>query len=262
MSNRQSWLDLISRAEGTWRNGERGYNVYYGGGTFDNTQNHPNKVIQPTQNSIPSSAAGAYQFMPGTWQGQGGGTMTPERQDEYAYRLGLDRGVDFDTAAINAENVALLAPEWASLPTAEGKSYYPNQSAKTMEEISSFLNQGPAGQPKTSQVNEEQIPTLIKLMEGFLGPDRTPTSSSDQSLMDIDADPRLIAAALEPDPGIINTEATSNDKAIRELQKTQDTILKFIKQNRNLSEKEATTRGLKKSFEDAYSAFQPGSSVI
>tara|TARA_R100000951_G_scaffold4057_2_gene5073 strand:- start:7502 stop:8284 length:783 start_codon:yes stop_codon:yes gene_type:complete len=260
MSNRQSWLDLISRAEGTWRNGGRGYNIYYGGGTFDNTQNHPNKVIQPTQNSIPSSAAGAYQFMPSTWQGQGGGTMTPERQDEYAYRLGLGRGVDFDTAPINATNIALLAPEWASLPTAAGKSYYPNQTAKTMKELSSFLNQGPTGQPKTSQVNEEQVPTLLKLMEGVLG--SYPNPSSYQSLMDVDADPRLIAAALAPDSEIINTEATSNDKAIKELQKTQDTILKLIKQNSNLSEKGATTRGLKKSFEDAYSAFQPGSSVI
>ena len=262
MSNRQSWLDFISRAEGTWRNGGRGYNIQYGGGTFDNTQNHPNKVIQPTQNSIPSSAAGAYQFMPGTWQGQGGGTMTPERQDEYAYRLGLRRGVDFDTAPINAVNVALLAPEWASLPNAKGKSYYPNQSAKTMKELSSFLNQGPTGQLKTPQVKAEQVPTLIKLMEGLLDPDRTPTPRSDQSSMDIDADPRLIAAALAPDPELITTEATSNDKAIKELQKTQDTILKLIKQNRNLSEKESTTRGLKKNFEDAYSAFQPGSSVI
>lgn len=262
MSNRQSWLDLISYAEGTRRNGGRGYNVYYGGGTFDNTQKHPGRVIQPTQNSIPSSAAGAYQFMPNTWQGLGGGTMTPERQDEYAYRLGLGRGVDFDTAPINTANIALLAPEWASLPTVAGKSYYPNQSAKTMEELSGFLNQGPIGQPKTPQVKEEQVPTLIKLMEGLLGPYRTPTPSSDQSLMDIDADPRLIAAALAPDSEIINTEATSNDKAIKELQKTQDTILKLIKQNSNLSEKEATTRGLKKSFEDAYSAFQPGSSVI
>ena len=119
MSNRQSWLDLISYAEGTRRNGGRGYNVYYGGGTFDNTQKHPGRVIQPTQNSIPSSAAGAYQFMPNTWQGLGGGTMTPERQDEYAYRLGLGRGVDFDTAPINTANIAQLAPECSWYPAVQ-----------------------------------------------------------------------------------------------------------------------------------------------
>ena len=74
MSNRNAWLDLISYAEGTYGEKGRGYNTYYGGGTFDNLQGHPNKVVQPTQNSIPSSAAGAFQFMPATWQGLGGGS--------------------------------------------------------------------------------------------------------------------------------------------------------------------------------------------
>ena len=259
MSNRNAWLDLISYAEGTRRDGGRGYNVYYGGGTFDNTQGHPGRVLQPTQNSIPSSAAGAYQFMPDTWKGLGGGAMTPQRQDQYAYQLGLGRGVDFDTAPINAENVALLAPEWASLPTLEGKSYY-GQPVKSLEELSQFANTGRV-QEKTQQVTQEQVPTLIKIMEGILSPYRTPTPASDQSSSNIDADPELISAALAPDPEL-TTQAPNNDTKIKELQRTQEAILKLLKQKKGYSEEVATRNALQQSISDAYDAFTAGKSVI
>ena len=139
MSNRNAWLDLLSYAEGTMRNGRRAYNIYYGGGTYDNTKDHPDIVLTPTPNSISSSAAGAFQFMPGTWEGLGGGPMTAARQDEGAIRLAAEKGVNLDTDPINAANVARLAPVWASLPTLEGVSYYPPQRSKPFRELAEFL---------------------------------------------------------------------------------------------------------------------------
>lgn len=265
MSNRQSWLNLISGAEGT-RNpdGSRGYNIYYGGGTFDNTQSHPGKVIQPTQNSIPSSAAGAYQFMPGTWQGLGGGSMTPDRQDEYAYQLGLGRGVDFDTAEINPQNVALLAPEWASLPTAAGKSYYPNQRAKDMSELYKYAGTANAQQsspqqsaPQSEEGQDVQLPALIKLFEDSLG-----SSVSVPKTAPIKADADLLEEALTEDLQIANTEASNDNKAIKDLQKTQEAIIKLLKQTGSQSEVSSTKQALQERISEAYKAFTPGKSVI
>tara|TARA_B100000902_G_C27297489_1_gene910863 strand:- start:392 stop:1195 length:804 start_codon:yes stop_codon:yes gene_type:complete len=267
MSNRQSWLNLISGAEGT-RNpdGSRGYNIYYGGGTFDNTKSHPNKVIQPTQNSIPSSAAGAYQFMPGTWQGLGGGSMTPDRQDEYAYQLGLRRGVDFDTAEINPGNVALLAAEWASLPTAAGKSYYPNQRAKSMGDLYKYAgtdnvqqsaSNGQQSAPQSEQVQNDQLPALIQLFEDSLGP-----SVSAPKTTPLEADADLLKEALTEEVQIANTEASNDSKAISDLQKTQEAIIKLLKQTGGQSEASSTKQALQERISEAYKAFTPGKSVI
>ena len=83
-----------------------------------------------------------------------GGAMTPERQDQAAYLLARRRGVDLNTAPFTRENVALLAPEWASLPTMQGVSYY-GQPVKSFESLTNFSNMTP---PQGQYNAEEPTP--------------------------------------------------------------------------------------------------------
>ena len=139
----------IRYAEGTWKKGtdpKKGYNIMFGGGPFDNTKEHPNKVV--VSGPYASAAAGAYQFMPGTWDSVGGGVMTPERQDWGATRLWLAReGLSQDqhganqltrllrvNKGISQDMAHKMAPEWASFPTIAGVSYY-GQPVKPLSRI-------------------------------------------------------------------------------------------------------------------------------
>lgn len=125
-ANARAWLSVIRAAEGTA--GPNGYRTMFGGGLFSDMSRHPDRVIR--SGGYASAAAGAYQFMPDTWRSVGGGAMTPIRQDRAAMALAMRRGVDLSTAPFTPQNVARLAPEWASLPTLAGNSYYgqPNKS--------------------------------------------------------------------------------------------------------------------------------------
>lgn len=126
--NARKWLDAIAYAEGTDRNltGDNGYNVIFGGGTFKDLSRHPDRVI--SGGGYSSAAAGRYQFMPDTWKGTaaklGLKDFGPAAQDLAAVQLMKQRGVDPYSAPFNPQNVAKLAPEWASFPTLAGKSYY------------------------------------------------------------------------------------------------------------------------------------------
>ena len=124
--NARNWLKALSYAEGTTRNGEIRYDIMFGGGRFDDLSRHPDTVIDGGR--YKSAAAGAYQFMPATWEGVARDlnltNFGPDAQDQAALQLMRYRGVDPDTAPINAKNVALLAPEWASLPNLQGVSHY------------------------------------------------------------------------------------------------------------------------------------------
>jgi len=114
-----AWLRTIRFAEGTDK--VNGYRIMFGGGTFDNNGPHPNRVVKTS--GYASAAAGAYQFLPGTWNELGGGSMTPMRQDEYAIKLIIRRGVN-PKKPLDRNSLNKLAPEWASLPTLNGRSYY------------------------------------------------------------------------------------------------------------------------------------------
>jgi hypothetical protein len=111
----------------------------FGGGRFKDLSRHPDTVIRGGGYS--SAAAGRYQFMPGTWAGAakalGLRDFGPQAQDAAALYLMRQRGVD-PNSPINAAAIAKLAPEWASLPTLAGKSYY-GQPVKSREELFKFL---------------------------------------------------------------------------------------------------------------------------
>jgi lysozyme len=134
-------LRTIRYAEGTWKNGaEEGYRTLYGGSLFTDTRRHPDIVVRAR---YASAAAGAYQFMPDTWEGAARylnlPDFGPESQDQGALYLVEKRGVldDVDRGEFSQQVVARLAPEWASFPTLGGGSYYGQPSVR-YEELRDF----------------------------------------------------------------------------------------------------------------------------
>jgi muramidase (phage lysozyme) len=132
-ANERALLNTIRYAEGTAS--ERGYSTMFGGGQFDPSKGHPNHVVR--SGGYASAAAGAYQFMPDTWNAVskqlGLADFSPDSQDRAALQLVRNRGVD-PTKPLTTDALAKLAPEWASLPTAAGKSYY-GQPVKGHKEL-------------------------------------------------------------------------------------------------------------------------------
>lgn len=123
--NARRWLQTIRYAEGT--SGPNGYSTTFGYGSFDPNKGHPRRVNRAGRYA--SDAAGAYQFLSTTWDAAAKGAgvdprvMSPENQDRAALYLVRQRGVNPDQP-ITPDAVAKLAPEWASLPTRGGRSYY------------------------------------------------------------------------------------------------------------------------------------------
>ena len=169
-------LNTIRYAEGT--PGETGYQTMFGGSKFDTSKGwqHPNQVIK--SGGYASTAAGAYQFLQPTWQGTakalGLSDFSPKSQDLAALYL-IDkkrgalepflRGEKFGTVTNK------LAPEWASLPTSGGGSYY-GQPSKPLGDLykyyeqqkQQFAAQGLPGQqqPQQATVQPQQmgVPTI------------------------------------------------------------------------------------------------------
>lgn len=188
--NARNWLRAISAAEGTTRDGQVRYNIMFGGGTFSDLSRHPDTVIDGGR--YKSAAAGAYQFMPGTWErvarDLGLTDFGPASQDQAALQLMRYRGVDPDTAPINAANVALLAPEWASLPKLDGKSYY-DQPVKSLQ----FVQQA-GGSPTTfASVSVEQ-PAPAQEPQG--SPSQDAPSSTDGSTQSGSSNLQTVLSAL------------------------------------------------------------------
>ncbi len=149
-------LDTIAFAEGTRGNGDYKRVVY---GTVIGPANpnlpydrslvgkrnvlvsdlrrHPNLLVQVAP-GLRSSAAGRYQFLNTTWRGLGMKDFSPRSQDLAAIKLMQSRGMiapllrgDFNGAIHKG------APEWASLPTANGGSFYGGQGAKSLSSLRS-----------------------------------------------------------------------------------------------------------------------------
>ena len=105
--------------------------------TVSDLQRHPNLLVQVGK-GLRSTAAGRYQFLDSTWRGLGMKDFSPRSQDLAAIKLMQQRGMiepllrgDFNGAIHRG------APEWASLPTASGGSYYGGQGAKSLSSLRS-----------------------------------------------------------------------------------------------------------------------------
>lgn len=139
---RRALLNTIRYAEGTWANGQDvGYRVMFGGSLMPTLERHPDRVIYSSRYA--SAAAGAYQFMPFTWnmvtQKLGLTRFDPDSQDQGALYLIQRRGALHlaDRGEMTAELASKLAPEWASFPTMAGNSYY-GQPVKRFDELKRF----------------------------------------------------------------------------------------------------------------------------
>jgi lysozyme len=137
---RQALLNTIRYAEGTWNQGREGYRTLYGGGRFASLARHPEIVVVKRYTS---AAAGAYQFLPGTWKEASRKlqlvSFHPENQDQAALYLVDRRGVleEIDRQGLTPSAMAVLAKEWASFPTLSGRSAY-GQPVKQAEELERF----------------------------------------------------------------------------------------------------------------------------
>lgn len=139
---RRALLNTIRYAEGTWANGHVvGYRVMFGGGLMPSLERHPDRVVYSSRYA--SAAAGAYQFMPFTWnmvtQKLGLRRFDPDSQDQGALFLIQRRGALHlaDRGELTEELAARLAPEWASFPTLAGQSYY-GQPVKRFDQLKRF----------------------------------------------------------------------------------------------------------------------------
>lgn len=186
-------LNTIRYAEGT--SGATGYQTMFGGGQFSDMSRHPDKVI--SSGKYKSAAAGAYQFLPGTWKGMAGELglkkFGPSEQDVAAIGLIERRGAldPFLRGEKFGKVIDKLAPEWASLPTAEGGSYYgqPSKSLgdlyRVYEEQKKLAASGPQvpATPVTgSQRSVEEI--LSSVLSGANKPGLDETNKKATSLAD------------------------------------------------------------------------------
>ncbi len=138
---RRALLNTIRYAEGTWIGGSAaGYRTLYGGGRFTSLERHPEIVVRCRYTS---AAAGAYQFLPGTWREVSRRLhlrdFGPASQDQAALHLVARRGALtlFDRRGVDATVLARLSKEWASLPASHGGSAY-GQPVKRADDLMRF----------------------------------------------------------------------------------------------------------------------------
>jgi len=138
--NAARWKAVILHAEGTGKY-KNPHGTAFSGAQFDNSKPHPGTVYGSKTSKYRSAAHGFAQFMPETWARIMGGNvpMTEKNQNIAFARLAAARGVDINTAPLTQANLAKLSPEWASLPTLAGKSYY-GQPVKSYKELLSVFN--------------------------------------------------------------------------------------------------------------------------
>ena len=124
---RRALLNTIRYAEGTWSNGDdRGYQVMYGGGSFDDLSRHPELLwSRATPVLLPGPISSCRPPGKGYSELQLD-SFEPAQQDQAALHLVERRGAldEIDRRGLTSAAMARLAPEWASFPTWSGRSAY------------------------------------------------------------------------------------------------------------------------------------------
>ncbi len=171
----QRLLKTIRFAEGTA--GPKGYQTMFGGGTFSDLSRHPDRVIR--SGGYASAAAGAYQFLPGTWQSQasrlGLKGFGPEEQDIAALSLARNRLMDIGgletvrKEGLSKRVAAALSPEWASFPTESGRSYY-GQPVKSLSALQQYYGSAPVTSPQQSVGSAPATPPPPPPVSSVLAP--------------------------------------------------------------------------------------------
>jgi len=158
----QNILRSIRYSEGTDL-GKDPYKVMFGGGTFTDLSRHPDTVVSTDR--YDSAAAGAYQFLPTTWNRVASALNLKdfgrEAQDLGALKLVRDRLLPIGgLATLEKEGLsprvsARLAPEWASFPTEKGVSFY-GQPVKKLADIQKVY-----GQQATAPITNPKAETSV-----------------------------------------------------------------------------------------------------
>jgi len=193
----------------------------FGGGTFGDLSRHPDRVIHTPNYS--SAAAGAYQFMPGTWESVQRKLnlpdFSPRSQDLGAIELIRRRGVNPDTDPINRETLSKLSPEWASFPTLEGVSYY-GQPIKPAESIIAFAYGGELPPQNTYAAVESGGETKVGQSEGET---KVGQSGSDDKTSSLEAVLKLLRDKFDKQPDSTPSSVTYQSPS---LESTAEGLLK------------------------------------
>lgn len=182
----QALLRTLRVAEGTIKS-KNSYDTVYGGKMIPIRQMTVKELIDTQMSdklpkrlgggSAPwpkgSVASGAYQFMPHTLKElikrkvlKPSDVMTPDTQDRAAWALAKNRGItlkELKKEGLSRNVMNKIAPEWASIPTKEGKSYYsqpvkaPSLLQKTYQQSLEVSQQANLKLPDTQKSNALQI---------------------------------------------------------------------------------------------------------
>ena len=281
----RQWLNLISYAEGTWnpKSGPQ-YNMMFTGKRFNDLRRHPDIVNKSS--GYASSAAGAYQFLTPTWRGvsqqEGLKDFGPRSQDLGALRLIRQRGVDPARDPITPQTIAKLAPEWASLPTLQGRSFY-GQPVKSYGTLVNFLKQQGGFVPQNVAPAAPQLPPATgsnqnQSSTGSSEEERLIAESLSRSLLDstlkslVNPQGAAVLSRLAPPPlpSASEEEQTTADEGDTEslllalnerLGDIEDEVLEISRPN-PASEALKTQERMQQLMRSAQQAFQPGVSVI
>lgn len=132
-TNLTAFLSVISVSEGTFGDGDNGYNVLVGGQLFDSYADHPRIVVDLRDRQgnvvLRSTAAGRYQEKESTFDAYKARLhlpdFGPDSQDAIAIQLLKETGA---LPLINAGKIqsAIIAASsrWASFPNVAGASAY------------------------------------------------------------------------------------------------------------------------------------------
>ena len=141
---RYALKQTIRFVEGTL--GPDGYRTMFGGGLFDDTSKHPARVQFGAGGRLSSAAAGAYQFLPKTWNMVGSNIDLPDfdvdSQERAADWLLNYRKVNADIPLTDLNSATAvfdkLSPEWAGFPYKGQKSFHEGQGQYTAQEVYDF----------------------------------------------------------------------------------------------------------------------------
>jgi muramidase (phage lysozyme) len=139
----RAFLKAIRLGEGTAD--AKGYSRLVGGGEFEGFADHPRKLVVLSP-KLSSTAAGAFQFLAGTWAAlvkqYGFPDFSPACQDEAATALLCEKGADKLILADRIEDaVSVVNTIWASLPG----SPYGQRTVSIQQFMSAYGNAMDAG---------------------------------------------------------------------------------------------------------------------
>lgn len=123
--NAREFLNLISKAEGTDKYANKGYNTLFGGGQFESYSDHPRQYFE--HNGTRTSAAGRYQITAESWddavRALGPMDFSPENQDRVALWLARRAGQGENIRNGNfTEAAKALHPVWTGLNSSAGRN--------------------------------------------------------------------------------------------------------------------------------------------